>query len=46
MLFMSSEVMALHKFLEPNRCIMLKMKSGDCNVLSIPINYQDQDSTV
>ena len=31
MLFMFSEVMALHKFLEPNRCLILTMESGVCN---------------
>jgi len=28
---MFSEVMALYKFLEPNRCLILKMESGVCN---------------
>ena len=31
MLFMFSEVMALNKFLEPNRCLILKMETGVCN---------------
>jgi hypothetical protein len=30
-LLMLSEVMALCKFLEPNRCLILKMESGVCS---------------